>query len=69
ARMIFKTAGLNPQLRATNEREYRTAASRPKFSALSNKKMESAGAAPMPPIEEALKNYMSAREEAHSVTG
>jgi dTDP-4-dehydrorhamnose reductase len=51
------------ELHATNEREYRTAAHRPKFSALSNSKMESAGLAPMPPLDEALRLYFAAREK------
>ncbi len=61
ARLIFKAAGLSPELRATNEREYRTEARRPKYSALSNAKMESAGLAPMPPLEEALRDYFKRR--------
>jgi dTDP-4-dehydrorhamnose reductase len=51
------------QLHATNEREYRTAARRPKFSALSNSKMESTGLAAMPPLDEALHLYFEAREK------
>jgi dTDP-4-dehydrorhamnose reductase len=61
ARLIFKTAGLTPELRATNEREYRTEARRPKFSALSNAKMENAGFAPLPPLEEAVRDYFKRR--------
>ncbi len=64
ARMIFEMAGVEPELRPTNEREYRSAARRPKFSALSNSKMESLGIAPMPPLREALKLYFAAREHA-----
>jgi dTDP-4-dehydrorhamnose reductase len=63
AQLIFE-AGLPGQkvaLQATNEREYRTAARRPKFSALSNAKMESLGLAPMPPLQEALRLYFDAR--------
>ncbi len=62
ARLIFKTAGLNPEVRPTSEREYRTAARRPRFSALSNAKMEQCGIAPMPPLQEAIQSYMEARE-------
>ncbi|MGC9951795.1 MAG: dTDP-4-dehydrorhamnose reductase [Bryobacteraceae bacterium] len=51
------------ELHATSEREYRTAAHRPKFSALSNAKMESAGLDPMPPLEDALRLYFAAREK------
>jgi dTDP-4-dehydrorhamnose reductase len=69
ARMIFETAGLNPDLTPTNEREYRTAARRPKYSALSNAKMEAAGIAPMPPLREALKAYFAKRNEGGEITG
>ena len=62
AAMIFRVAGLQPELQPTNEKEYRTAARRPKYSVLSNAKMESCGIAPMPPLEEAVHMYMKARE-------
>jgi dTDP-4-dehydrorhamnose reductase len=61
ARLIFTEAGLNPELRPTNEREYRTPARRPKYSALSNSKMESAGVEPMPPLAEAVADYFHRR--------
>lgn len=61
ARLIFEGAGLKPELRPTTEREYRTPARRPRYSVLSNAKMEAAGAAPMPPIEEAIRDYLAAR--------
>lgn len=64
ARMIFELAGLNPELKPTNEREYRTAARRPKFSALSNSKMESYGVTPMPPLRETVAMYLEARKSA-----
>jgi dTDP-4-dehydrorhamnose reductase len=60
ATIIFKTAGLRPELQATTSREYRTEAARPKFSALSNTKMEAAGVAAMPSIEEAVRCYFAA---------
>ncbi len=63
ARLIFESAGFKPSLQPTNEREYRTAARRPKYSALSNEKMERAGLAPMPPLGECLKTYLVAREK------
>ncbi|MEX2260316.1 MAG: dTDP-4-dehydrorhamnose reductase [Bryobacteraceae bacterium] len=63
AKLIFACAGLNPQIRSTNEREYRTAAKRPKFSALSNGKMEAAGLAPMPPLKTAVTDYLRIRAE------
>ncbi|MFB3778708.1 MAG: dTDP-4-dehydrorhamnose reductase [Bryobacteraceae bacterium] len=61
ARLIFKAAGVTPELRPTNEREYRTEARRPKYSALSNAKMEAAGIAPMPPMEQAVQDYFRRR--------
>ena len=61
ARLIFEAAGLDPTLTPTNEREYRTSARRPKFSALSNAKMERLGIAPMPPLREALEDYFARR--------
>jgi len=67
ARLIFQAAGLSPELHPTNEREYRAEARRPRFSALSNAKMEAAGLAPMPPLEEALKDYFRRRQQ-RSVT-
>lgn len=63
ARLIFDAAGLTPELRPTNEREYRTAARRPKFSALSNAKMESLGVEPMPSLEAAVRDYLALREQ------
>lgn len=62
AKLIFEIFELSPELHATDERQYRTAARRPKFSALSNGKMESAGVAPMPPLRVALERYRAARQ-------
>jgi dTDP-4-dehydrorhamnose reductase len=61
AKLIFETAGVKPELRPTDAREYRTAARRPKFSALSNTKMESCGVTPMPAFADAVASYMNAR--------
>jgi dTDP-4-dehydrorhamnose reductase len=61
ARMIFDVAGLKPELLPTNEREYRTPARRPKYSPLSNSKMERAGVEPMPPLHKALEQYFAER--------
>jgi dTDP-4-dehydrorhamnose reductase len=58
---IFEAAGLQPQLKATNEREFRTAARRPKYSALSNQKMEALGIVPMPPLDSAIREYLEKR--------
>jgi dTDP-4-dehydrorhamnose reductase len=62
AAIIFKTAGLTPELQPTTGREYRTEAKRPIYSALSNAKMEAAGVAPMPPMEEAVAAYFATRQ-------
>jgi dTDP-4-dehydrorhamnose reductase len=61
ARTIFELAGLEPPLRATNEREYRNPARRPKYSALSNAKIERLGLEPMPPLGEVLGRYLAER--------
>jgi len=61
ARLIFQAAGVDPLVLATNHREYRTAARRPQYSALSNAKMERLGLPPMPPIAKALEEYFADR--------
>ena len=61
ARTIFEVAGLQPLLLATSDREYRTPARRPKYSALSNGKMERLGLEPMPPLRKALEMYFAER--------
>jgi dTDP-4-dehydrorhamnose reductase len=61
ARTIFQVAHLTPVLQPTNEREYRTAARRPKYSALSNAKMERAGLDPMPTLEKCVEAYFAGR--------
>ena len=61
AKLIFEAAGVQPKLMATNEREYRTPARRPRYSALSNAKMERVGLAAMPPLREALTDYFGRR--------
>lgn len=63
AQLIFREAGLNPELQPTNEREYRTVARRPKFSALANTRMEHEGMAPMPSLEDALREYFQIRRQ------
>ncbi len=59
AKLIFKAAGVTPELTATDAREYRTVARRPKFSALENRRMAEVGVAPMPPLAEAIAMYLS----------
>jgi dTDP-4-dehydrorhamnose reductase len=62
ASTIFRVAGVQPELRRTNEREYRTSARRPRFSALSNAKLDASGIEPMPPLDAAVEMYLKARE-------
>ena len=62
AATIFEAAGVKPQLKPTNEREFRTAARRPKYSALANARMDSLGVAPMPPLQQVIREYLAARE-------
>jgi dTDP-4-dehydrorhamnose reductase len=62
AALIFELAGLHPELKPTNEREYRTAARRPKYSALSNQKMEAAKIPPMPSLRDAVAEYLATRQ-------
>lgn len=61
AALIFEIAGLKPDLQPTTERSYRAVARRPRFSALSNAKMEAAGLAPMPPLVEGIRDYFARR--------
>lgn len=68
AKLIFRLAGLSPELRPTNEREYRTAARRPRYSALSNGKMEAEGVLPFPTLEAAVKSYLQLRERYESAS-
>jgi dTDP-4-dehydrorhamnose reductase len=65
AQLIFEAGlpGHAVELHSTSEREYRTAARRPKFSALSNAKMEGLGLEAMPPLADALRLYFTAREK------
>jgi dTDP-4-dehydrorhamnose reductase len=64
AKTIFDLAGLTPSLQPTDEREYRTAARRPKYSALSNEKLNAAGVHPMPSFRDAVAAYLDARQFA-----
>jgi dTDP-4-dehydrorhamnose reductase len=64
ARTIFELAGLSPSLQPTDEREYRTAARRPKYSALSNQKLDAAGVQSMPSFRDAVAAYLDARKVA-----
>ena len=64
AQLIFEAAGVSPALTPINEREYRTSARRPQYSALSNAKMERAGIAPLPPLRDVLVTYFAQRPSA-----
>jgi dTDP-4-dehydrorhamnose reductase len=66
ARMIFEKARVQGQVTAATERSYRTPARRPKYSALSNARIEATGLAPMPPLEDALEQYLQQRIQAES---
>ena len=69
AAKIFGAAGLKPPLKPTNEREFRTAARRPKYSALANGKMESLGVEPMPTLDAAIADYLEARNRKLAQAG
>lgn len=62
ARKIFERAGLNPELKPTNEREYRTAARRPRYSALENARLNRTGVLPFPSLDEAIDRYFAKRK-------
>ena len=63
AKMIFAKAGVTANLTPTNEREYRTAANRPKYSALENARLRAHGIAPMPALVDAVGEYFAARNQ------
>lgn len=62
AKLILEKAGMqSADLRPTNEREYRTPARRPKYSALENARMRVTGLTPMPPLANAVDEYLKRR--------
>lgn len=61
AAKIFRKAGMTPELKPTNEREYRTVARRPKFSALENAKLNRSTVAPFPTLDEQIDLYFAKR--------
>jgi dTDP-4-dehydrorhamnose reductase len=63
ARLIFEKAKVTANLTPTNAREYRTAATRPKFSALENARLRAHGISPMPPLAQAIEEYLAARTQ------
>jgi dTDP-4-dehydrorhamnose reductase len=58
---IFAAAGVHPPLKPTSEREFRTEARRPKYSALSNARLDALGIEPMPSLDQAIQTYMELR--------
>jgi dTDP-4-dehydrorhamnose reductase len=66
AKLIFEKAGVTANLTPTNEREYRTLATRPKFSALENARLRVHGIKPIPSLGDAVGEYFVAR---NSFTG
>lgn len=64
AKMIFREAGLAADLHPTTDREYRTPARRPRYSALANQRIDALGLAPMPALEVALRSYLQLRSRA-----
>ncbi len=62
AKLIFEKAGVSADLTPTNEREYRTDARRPKYSALDNARLREYGIAPMPSLADAIDAYLIARK-------
>ena len=65
AKLIFRKAGIeDADLQPTNEREYRTTATRPKFSALANARLQETGINPMPPLADAVAMYLELRASA-----
>ncbi len=61
AAKIFSKAGLTPELKPTNEREYRTAARRPKYSALENARLNRTAVLPFPSLDEQIDRYFAER--------
>lgn len=61
AAKIFAAAGLAPKLTVARPETYRTEARRPRFSALSNARLEALGLPPMPSLDAALAEYMQRR--------
>jgi dTDP-4-dehydrorhamnose reductase len=61
ARLIFEKAKVTANLTPTNAGEYRTAANRPKFSALENARLRAHGISPMPPLAQAIEEYLLER--------
>ena len=65
ALQVLALAGLKADIEPSNHREYVTPARRPRHAALSNAKIESLGIPKMPPLEEALKEYLERHLERY----
>jgi dTDP-4-dehydrorhamnose reductase len=62
AKLVLEKAGLaDADLCPTDEREYRTPARRPRYSALENARLRETGITPMPPLSEAVEDYLNRR--------
>ena len=59
---IAAAAGKEADISAVTRREYPTAAKRPRYAALANAKIESAGILPMPGLADCLAEYMELRK-------
>jgi len=59
---ILEVAGMQADIQPANRESYPTPARRPQQAALSNAKVEKLGIAPMPSLEDALRDYMERRE-------
>ena len=63
ARKILSAARCPVQLDPTNRHEYKTRAPRPLYAVLSNARIEAAGIAPMPGLDQCLREYLDLREQ------
>jgi dTDP-4-dehydrorhamnose reductase len=63
AKLIFEQARVTADLTPTNEREYRTPANRPRFSALENARLRVNKITAMPALAEVIDLYFAAREQ------
>jgi dTDP-4-dehydrorhamnose reductase len=63
ARLIFEKAGVSADASPVKQRDYPTAARRPLYSALENARLRENGIAPMPPLADAVEEYLNARRK------
>lgn len=63
ARKIVHVAHCTVQLIPTNHHEYETRAPRPLYAVLSNARIEAAGIAPMPGLDQCVQEYLVLREQ------